>query len=230
MRRAILLSLTYLSLVGCVAATRGPDKQFEEGTKGAAMGAVSGAVTGFQVASATGPGAVIGAGIGFAAGSLRGAGHDQLEEELLDLQDVRESAAEQAFVQEVLTDQIARRIELHPGREIYPADIFFISDSAKMKRSGYAIIKELARRYKEKAPTSRLAITSYIRASDKSSSFARHITEKRARAIVTAFVRAGVEQRRMVAKAVIMQKTLLFDPDDAPDRYNQAIEIIKLDN
>lgn len=229
--------------VGCAGPYAGPDKQFAGSLQGAAVGAGGGAVTGFQLGAGTGPGALVGAGLGAVAGGIQGFAHDRMEENMLALANETREERKRAIVHEILTDQYKRRMELHPTREIYPADLFFSGDDVKLKPGGAAIVRELAQLNKTRLAWSRLVIASYVRsrpstvvnvdtgveASAPESAYAKHLSEGRARELVDYFVRSGIEPRRLQTRSVVMSEPILVDPDDAPGRYNQAIEIIPLD-
>jgi outer membrane protein OmpA-like peptidoglycan-associated protein len=120
-------------------------------------------------------------------------------------------------------------MELHPTRDIFPADIFFRGDSTKVCPSGVQIIKEIAKLNEFRLPYSRLIVAVYVKATDAESPYAQHLTDQRSRAIVDQLVRAGVEPRRLQTRAVIVDAPILIDPLDDPTRYNQAVEIIPVD-
>lgn len=223
------LILTVVLFQGCAPPTKGPDKQFLGTLEGAATGAGSGAVTGFQIGSGTGPGALVGAGIGAVAGGVEGLLQDKLEEDLLYLSAETKKEREVAVAHQILSEQIQRRLELHPTREIYPADLFFSSDSTKLSPQGIILARELYALNKRRYPWSRLVIASYIEAKDEGSPYAKFLASKRARALGDAFVRLGLEARRIVGRPVVMAGPVLLDPHDRPDRYSQAIELINAD-
>ena len=134
--------LIFLSFCLCACSPKpGPDKQFVGTLQGGVTGAVGGAVTGFQVGSGTGPGAFVGAGVGAVTGGFRGLMQDRLEDELLQLQIDAASARGDAYAQRILQEQWRRRKELHPGRDIFPADIFFKADSVNLSPEGKAVLK-----------------------------------------------------------------------------------------
>jgi hypothetical protein len=228
----LLLSslLTAALLTGCSSRpVEGPDKVFAGEITGALQGAGAGAVTGLQVGAGTGPGAVVGAGFGFIAGAISGMIDDQSEEwSMKTAQQVREEN-NRAVAQETLADHYKRRMSLHPTRDIFPADLFFRGDAVTMCPSGKLLVRELARTNALRLPYSRLALATYIKASDATSDFARHLSEHRALAMVNEFTKAGFEPRRLVARPVIVEAPVLIDPLDHPARYNQAVEIIPLD-
>jgi len=193
------------------------------------MGAGAGAVTGAQIASATGPGAFIGAGFGAVAGGVRGAMQDVMESQAEAIRDATEAERARAFAQERLAEHYQRRIDLHPTRDIFPADWFFYGDEARLRPEAMALVDEIARMNKERLPWSRLVITSYVKSSDRAALYSRSLAQHRAREIFNQFVRAGVEPRRLVAKGVILEDAILVDPEDVKDRYSQAIEIVLVD-
>ncbi len=231
-------------------AVDGPDKQFEGGLLGAATGAGAGAVTGFQVGASTGPGALVGAGLGAVAGGIRGAVQDKQEDQLLELSARTSSARQVTYAQELLKEHYARRLELHPTRDIFPADWFFDGDSSTLLPHGRAILYEVAGLNERRAPWSRLQITVYNKSrdtatlaqqgpepvdastADASSSevlYGKRLAERRAQAIGDCLVRAGIEPRRLQAQAVLVPDPVLIDPHDRPDRYSQAVELNALD-
>lgn len=219
-----------LLLTACAGgAYRGPDKQFEGGLQGAASGAGAGAVTGFQVGAGTGPGAAIGAGIGAIAGGIQGYAQDQTEDRLLDLSAEARREQERAYAQEVLIEHHKRRIELHPTRDIFPADLFFYGDEVRLRPGARAVLAEIARINKERLPWSTLVVAAYVKAADPDSAYAQHLAQRRARTLCDYLTRAGLEPRRLQTRAVVINQPLLIDPHDRADRYNQAIEIIPLD-
>ena len=135
----VCLSLL-LSIGGCAAHSSssseaivpGPDKQAFGTLQGAATGAGAGAVTGFQIGAPTGAGALVGAGFGAVAGGIQGIMQDQSEEQLLALSTQTRRERERAMVHEVLREQYARRLELHPTRDLFPADLFFSGDDVSL--------------------------------------------------------------------------------------------------
>lgn len=228
---AFAFSALTLSGLGCsTKPVEGPDKMFSGGAVGALEGAGAGAVTGAQLAAATGPGVAIGAGFGAAAGLIHGAIKDSMEETQMEIaHDVR-AARYRTSAQETLALQYKRRLELHPNRDIYPADIFFRGDSATMCPSGVALIREIARMNEFRLPYSRLVIAAYAKTNGgEESSYIQYLTDKRSREFVNQLVKAGVQPRRLETRSVMVDAPLLIDPEDDPTRYNQAIEIIPID-
>ncbi|MBX7145592.1 MAG: OmpA family protein [Oligoflexia bacterium] len=225
MRPVILFSLW---LAACAGPLPGPDKQMAEAGAGAAAGAGAGAVTGFQVGSGTGPGAFVGAGIGAVAGSIRGAIQDTQEEQQLEFAARSREVRTQAWAHDVLREQFQRRLELHPSREIYPADLFFSGDGAQLKPGAQALLREIARLNERRLPWSKLVIASYAKGAD-GGAWQEDVAGRRAKVVFNQFVQAGIEPRRLEARAVVVQEPLLLDPHDDPLRYNQAIEIIPVD-
>lgn len=233
-----IISLSLLALVvilsGCAVGHRdgyveGPDKQGAGMVDGALSGAGAGAVTGAQLGSPTGIGALVGAGFGAVAGSVHGALMDVSEEEQAELSRRTAEQLELARAHEILSEHYQRRLELHPSRDIFPADLFFRGDEVELRPGATHLVREIARLNKDRLPWSRLVIASYAKAVDKESPYAQHLAQKRARALTNEFVRAGIEPRRVTPRAVIMKEPVLIDPHDDPQRYNQAIELIPVD-
>lgn len=224
----LFFSVILSSLISC-APKPGPDKQFVGTLQGSVTGAVGGAVTGLQVGSGTGPGAFVGAGIGAITGGFRGLMQDRLEEELLRLQVDAAEARGDAFAQRILQEQWRRRKELHPGRDIFPADIFFTSDSVKLSPEGRAVLNEIYTLNKNRLPWSRFGILSYVQASDPNSQYARHLTSRRARAIGDYLIQLGLEPRRVSARSAVIPGPLVLSDKGRGDRYSQAVEFIPRD-
>ncbi len=217
-------------LTSCVAEpVPGPDKQVASGLSGAVTGAGAGAITGFQLSAGAGPGAAVGAGVGAVAGGIQGFFQDQSEETLLELEARAHNEREKAWAHEVLNQQLKRRMALHPTREIYPADLFFYGDEAKLRPEAKVILMEVARLNKERLPWSTLVVAAYVKSEDTESTFAKYLAERRAIEIGDCLVKGGIEGRRIQTRAVLMPAPLLIDPKDKPDRYNQAIEFIPLE-
>jgi len=207
----------------------GPDKQGMGLLTGAMLGAGSGAVVGAQVGSVAGPGALVGAGVGAVYGSIKGIGTDILEEDQIKREKELALARERLWAQEQLAEHYQRRLELHPSRDIFPADLFFEADGASVSEYSVALVREIAELSRERLPSSRILVVSYLTSSDPESAFARQLTEERAENIALEFVRSGINPRRMLTQGVILTKPLLIDPYDNRDRYRQALEIVLLD-
>ncbi|MFN8389770.1 MAG: hypothetical protein U0136_05725 [Bdellovibrionota bacterium] len=207
----------------------GPDKQSVGTFTGAALGAGSGAVVGAQVGAGSGPGAWVGAALGAIYGMFQGLGVDLLEEDELRRLAEEQHTREIAWVQELLAEHYARRLELHPTRDIFPADWFFDTDSAELKPEAVALAHELGLLTKQRMPWSRIVVAAYVTTTDKDSAYAQYVTKKRAQEIALQFVRAGMEPRRVLTQGIPMSEPILIDPEDSPSRYRQAIEIIPLD-
>ncbi len=208
----------------------GPDKQARGTIAGAVLGAGSGAVTGFQIGSVgSGQGAVVGAAFGAVYGMISGLGLDLLEEDQLRREFEERKLREYAWTQEVLAEHYARRLELHPGRDIFPADLFFTADESELSEEGLILVQHMANMNKYRMPWSRILVTSYMKSRDPESTYANYVSKQRAKRIATEFIRRGLEPRRVLTKAVIIQNPLVLDPDDNPGRYNQAVEIVTLD-
>ena len=232
MRKTLIAGVLVVASVyagGCAGPVPGPDKAQFGAASGAMLGAGSGAVVGAQVTSMTGPGVFIGAGLGAVAGGIRGVIQDQLEDDLLALSAEARRERERAWVQELLTDHYARRMELHPTRDIYPADWFFRGDERVLRPIAQRLVEEIALMNKERLAWSRLAVHAYVRSSDAESSYAQQLAEGRAREIFDWLVKAGIEPRRIVARGILVPQAVLVDPADDPFRYAQAIELIPLD-
>lgn len=220
-------------VVGCHPMERGPkpgpDKQMTGTLYGAALGAGSGAVYGAQISAGTGPGVMVGAAAGATFGMISGLSQDLLEEDQIRRRDEIQRAEELTWAQEILSEHFQRRLELHPNRDIFPADLFFEADSVLLRGDAEILVSEIARLTHTRMPWSRIVVASYITSADPDSAYARFLTERRAEEIATAFVRSGVEARRVVTQAVTLPEPLLIDPYDKPDRYRQAIEVILVD-
>jgi outer membrane protein OmpA-like peptidoglycan-associated protein len=186
-------------------------------------------VMGAQMSAGTGPGAAVGAGFGAVAGMIQGIIKDSVEETDLQTEAQIRAAESRVAAQDVLGKHYQQRMAMHPGRDIYPADIFFAGDSASMCPSGVAVVREIARLNEFRLPYSRIIVASYAKSSAPDSSYVQHLTERRAREFVNQLVRAGVEPRRLETRAVVVDAPVLIDPNDNPTRYNQAIEIIAAD-
>lgn len=198
-------------------------------TSEAALGAGSGAIMGLQFGAGTGPGVAVGAGFGAVAGAIQGMIQDLEEENLARLAARTRHEREVAYAQEVLLDHYKRRLELHPTRDIYPADLFFMGDEVKLKPEAREIVRQIAALNKKRLPWSRLMIASYSKVRGENSPYAERLTDQRARAIGDLFVSVGIEPRRIEAKGLAIDAPVLIDPNDDPERYSQAIEFIPLD-
>ena len=229
-RRVFALVGGLASSLGCSSQhIAGPDQQGGGMVLGATSGAVAGALTGFQLTSVAGPGAIAGAGLGAVAGGIKGAVRDsQLETELQLAREI-DKEHDRVKVLALLRQHYDRRAALFPARDIFPADIFFFGDERTLSSQGASLVEGLARLNKERMPWSRLVVACYVQSADPSSSYARRLAETRARAISTAMIRAGIEPRRVEARAVIIDKPLAQDPADMPDRYSQAVELLVKD-
>jgi hypothetical protein len=230
MKKVFSSVLFLFFITSCTSTNKeGPDKQFEGEIGGAAIGAGAGAITGFHVGAGAGPGAAVGAGFGAVAGGIQGFLRDQTEENLIALANETQAQRKRAIAQEILSDHYKKRMEIHPSRDIYPADLFFEGDEVKLRECSKAIVHELALMNQPRMPWSRIEIAVYVKAADKDSNYAAYISKKRAIEIGDEMVNAGIEPRRIETKAVIVQAPVVVDPDDAPGRYNQAIELVTLD-
>ena len=232
-RKILIAAAAALLLSSCTLFSTepkpGPDKQSVGTFTGAALGAGSGAVYGAQISAGAGPGAWVGAAIGAIYGMFAGLGVDLLEEDGLRREFEQQRAREIAWAQEMLQEHYARRLELHPSRDIFPADWFFDSDASKLKASSAILARELGHITQRRTPWSRIMVAAYITTEDLDSTYAQYVTRKRAEEIALQFIKAGMEPRRIVAQGIAVKEPILIDPDDSPSRYRQAIEIIPLD-
>ncbi len=208
----------------------GPDKQGQGTVYGAALGAGTGAITGAQLSAGTGPGAVVGAGLGGVFGMFQGLGMDLLEEEDLKQSEEVAGLEQRAAAQRMLALHYEKRTKLTPSRDIFPADWFFYADQGQLMPESKPLARELAKMTKTRTPWSRIAITSYISASDRESPFAKYLAQKRAEELALEFVRSGIDPRRVVIRGMILDGPLVIDEKDQPSRYRQAIEITPMDN
>lgn len=228
--RIALLLVGVLTLSGCFQdAHHGPDKQSNSMMKGVVVGAGTGAVTGFQLSSGTGPGAAVGAGFGAVMGGIHGFVQDIQEEAILALRSKTQRERHIAYAHSILTDHFRRRMELHPTRDIFAADLFFESDQVRLRDEACALVEELAWLNKNRYPWSRLVIAIYVKSTDPDSEYARHLAFERSKELGDYFIRAGIEPRRITTRAVIVEEPVLIDPADRSDRYAQAIELIPID-
>jgi outer membrane protein OmpA-like peptidoglycan-associated protein len=218
-----------LFVCSCAGPYHGPDKQFSGTLAGAATGAGAGAVTGAQLGSATGPGAAIGAGFGAVVGGIKGFTQDQIDESLLQLANETSKERRVSVAQEVLADHYARRLELHPTRDIFPADIFFRGDESTLRPGADAIVQELARMNKDRVAWSRLVVACYIKSTEETSVHAQTLAERRSKQIINELTHYGIEPRRLVGRAVVVPAPVLLDPNDDPLRYSQAVELVAID-
>jgi len=229
--RLVLAVACGLTAWGChTRPVEGPDKMFAGTGLGALEGAGAGAITGAQFTAATGPGAANGAGFGAVMGGIHGAMRDELEDTQMHIGRRTESEKRRIAAQETLAAHYQRRLEMHPTRDIYPADIFFRGDPAKMCPSGIGIVREMAALNQFRLPYSRLVVVAYAKSTGvDDTTYVQHLTDRRSREFVNQLVKAGVEPRRLETRSVIVNAPVLLDPKDDPTRYNQAIEIIPID-
>lgn len=220
--------------IGCSPFTLdpvpGPDKQAVGTYGGAALGAVSGGVIEKQLYGSITQGSFIGAAFGAIYGLFSGLGVDLLEEDALRRFDELRKAREMAWVQEVLAEHYARRLELHPNRDIFPADWFFETDHSELRPEAVVLAQEVGKLAQRRAPWSRIVITAYVTTPSHDSTYAQYLSKKRAQEIALQFIRAGVEPRRVLTESLTIDQPILIDPEDHPDRYRQAIEIVAVDN
>jgi len=230
--RALLLlcgSLILLLCSGCVVPRKGPDKEASGRLVGALTGAGAGAVTGFQLGAGTGPGAAVGAGVGALAGGVRGAIQDVQEDEELRLAHTIQQAERRSTAQHLIAEYYNKRIQWHPGRDLYPADVFFEEDRVVLSDDGKAVIDEFGMMNKERFPWSRFGVVVYVKSNQKDSSYAKYVAEHRALEIANRLIKAGLEPRRVEAHGKIVTEEVFRDPDEIGQRYAQAVEFIPLD-
>ncbi len=231
---SFLVLFLFTSLSGCSLFTLepipGPDKQAVGTWGGIAAGAVSGAVIEKQLYGSVTRGSFIGAAFGGIYGMFSGLGVDLLEEDQIRRSIELQRARELAWVQEVLAEHYVRRLELHPNRDIFPADWFFETDHSELMPQSVILAQEVGKLAQRRSPWSRLVVTAYVSTADKNSTYAQYLSKKRAQQIALEFVRAGVEPRRVMIESFLVDAPILIDPDDDPDRYRQAIEISAIDN
>lgn len=230
--RTILLAAA-LAAAGCTLFSAspepGPDKQWVGTVTGGALGAGAGAVTSFNLISNAGPGAWVGGGFGAVFGAFTGLGFDLIEENQITRLYEEEELRARAFVQELLAEHYQRRFELHPSRDIFPADWFFDGDEVELKPEAKILARELGVMTKRRMPWSRIIVAAYVTAADKDSTYAQYLTKRRAEEIALQFVKSGIEPRRVLTQGYTLMEPVLIDPDDDPSRYRQAIEIIPVD-
>ncbi len=228
------ISLILFCIGGCFSPynepVSGPDNKVKGAITGAVLGAGGGAVTGFQMGSVgSGPGALVGASFGAIYGMISGFSYDLIEENQIKQNLEKKKLTELAWAEETILRHYKRRLVLYPGRDIFPSDLFFVSDESKLTKKGELLVDYLARLNKYRMPWSRLLIASYIKSEDPSSSYAKYISKQRAENIATRLIKQGIEPRRVLTKTITIKEPLVIDPNDVPWRYNQAIEIIALD-
>lgn len=200
-------------------------RQQEGALGGAATGALAGMVTAVHSGAAYPPAAAIGAGFGAIAGGVKGYFADQLEARYAILAKEKDHQKALLQAQLIVLSQLEQRKKLHPTRDIYPADLFFLGDEHKLRDGAEAIIEEIAIINKERFSWAPLVVASYVQAG-KNSEFAEHLAADRAKVIANKLIKYGISPRRVQASPVVIDQVLLLDPEDRPDRYSQAIEFI----
>jgi len=232
LKKLLVLSLCLLSSCTFFRAdpVPGPDKQAVGTITGGMLGAGTGAIAAHSLTGAAGPeGALIGLGLGSIYGMITGLSHDLIEEDQINRLGQERVLKERAWAQDLLAQHYQRRMELHPSRDIFPADWFFDGDSHRLKPEGEVLVEQIARLTKNRMPWARLVIASYSLSKDQDSKYSGFINKRRAQSIARGFVTGGVEPRRLFTKSVTLPTPVLVDPHDDPFRYHQAIEIIPLD-
>ena len=228
----VLFAIVVLNLIACADYSKpipGRDKQGAGLISGAIMGAGSGMLTTGHLLASSGPGAFIGMGFGALWGSVYGLGLDVLEEEdFLILDQIAETDLEVAAQYEIL-EHFELKNDLHPGRDIFPADVFFKNGDTKISNTGDAVAQLFSTILSKRSPSSRIEIIVYQVSKDKASSYASYLGKKRSLEIGNSLVRAGIEPRRIVFKSITIDQPLVLDPFDAPERYYQAVEFALMD-
>jgi outer membrane protein OmpA-like peptidoglycan-associated protein len=163
------------------------------------------------------------------AGGVRGAVQDAQEEEELRLARVVKQAERRSMAQHVIAEFYNKRLQWHPGRDLYPADVFFEEDKIVLSDNGKAVVDEFGIMNKERFPWSRFGVVVYVKSNQKDSSYAKYIADHRALGIANRLIRAGLEPRRVEAHGVAVSQEVFRDPDEIGQRYAQAVEFIPLD-
>ena len=225
----ILFAVIFSSCADYSKPIPGRDKQGAGLLSGAIMGAGSGMITGGQFAASVGPGAFIGMGFGALWGSLYGLGIDVLEEEDLYILSQVARNEDEVAAQYILLEHFELKSELHPGRDIFPADVFFKKDEVSLSRSGNAVAQVFSKMLAKRNPASRIEIIIYQVSKDENSTYAKYLGRKRGVAVGNALVKAGIEPRRLVFKSITLDNPLVFDQYDRAERYYQAVEFALVD-
>ena len=210
-------------LLGCF--TPAGNRREEGAVAGAATGALTGMVVAVHAGSAYPPAALAGAGFGAVAGGVKGYFADQLEAKYQELANEKDHQKALLKAQLIVLQQLEQRKKLHPTRDIFPSDLFFLGDEHTLRPGAEAIIEEIAIINKERFSWSPLVVASYVQAG-KNDSFAKQLAGDRAKIIANKLIKYGISPRRVEARPIIITETLLLDPEDRPDRYSQAIEFI----
>lgn len=242
-RVVLSVCLAGWGLLGCSSKPiAGPDRQGAGALQGAASGALTGASIGVQAGAAAGPAGALGAGLGAIAGAIQGAALDVVEDRQIQVARMLETEEARTRVQQILTRHYGDRARLHPGRDIFAADLFFKGDESRLSDTGKHLIDEIAKLNKERMPWSRLVVASYVKGEgrDKRSeeaeggrpsrdSWALKLAERRSEQVVNRLIKGGLEPRRLLARGVIVDAPVLMEPESLPGRYNQALEFMMLD-
>ncbi|MGI6679904.1 MAG: hypothetical protein ACOX3T_00170 [Bdellovibrionota bacterium] len=225
----LLISLSLVSSLVSCSSGRSPETVASSTAMGALAGAGAGAITGAKVGAGAGPGVAVGAGFGAVLGAVDGLLSERLEYQMKLLEAETNKEKERAYAHQIIKEQYERRLKLHPTRDYYPADLFFYGDEVVLRPKACLLLQEIANLNKTRMPWSRLVVANYVVASDDKSTYAKHLSEKRSKAIVNELIKLGLEGRRLVARGVIVDEPVLLDPEDYPLRYSQAIEFIAID-
>ncbi|MBL7661702.1 OmpA family protein [bacterium] len=228
MKFSILVCIFLVCCVGCnPRPVPGPDKQGAGTLYGAMVGAGSGAVIGAQVGATTTSSVLVGGSFGAALGAMHGAAQDLNEDEQLRFDAEASQTKEVLYAQQVLSQQLERRMRLHPNRDIYPADVFFDAGDVKLKCGADSLVKEITSLSRGRFPWSRLVVASYVTSANPKSDYAKYLAKKRGEAIATQIIRSGIDPKRVAVQPITMKDPLVFDPEDNdPMRYYEAVEIV----
>ncbi|MDD2941853.1 MAG: OmpA family protein [bacterium] len=225
--------LALLLLAGCMpypfTPVEGPDKQASGMLMGGALGAGSGMVITHNLAMSGTRGFITGGSLGVLYGFFAGIGIDLLEEDQLQQIAEIDALSQKLWVQSLLAEHYDRRLRLHPNRDVFPADYFFQSDGSTLTPYSEILVKNLAELNRDRLPWSRIVVASYTTSSDPESPYAHYLSTKRAESIARGLIRYGIEPRRVATKAMTLTEPILIDPQDNPDRYFQAVELIFID-
>ena len=203
-----------ISLLACAGATR---QQTGTGI-GAGTGAVVGAVLGQAIGrntEATLLGAGIGAAVGAVAGNQIGAYMDRQERDLRNALAASEAASVRR-TQEAVAASLARgrQEKMDVLTATFKSEVMFDFDSATLKPGGFVELQRVAdvlRRY----PETTIVVEGHTD-SRGSDAYNQVLSEKRAQAVRTAMVEAGVAAERI--EAVGYGESRPISSDDAVNR------------
>jgi outer membrane protein OmpA-like peptidoglycan-associated protein len=226
--RGAIFFIPFFLVVACAPTTtpvQGPDKAGFGLLKGAAVGAGSGAVTGAQLSSITGPGAVVGAGFGAATGFLKGALMDEQEEVTIEDEKILSRLESRLAAQQYLLIHYQDRERLKLNRDFFPANWFFEKGEMKIRVSARHLVAEIAKLSQVRNPASRILVTAYVTAPTHESEYSRTLAKRRSTTFARELIRQGVEPRRLVTRGIVMDEPILADPAYQANQYREAIEL-----